>query len=156
MSRVARLFATLGPVGWAPFAPATVASAVVAAVGWFMPVPPLPVALGLIVLAFFFAVLVSGEAEKTLGHDAHPIVADELVGQCLALLGVPHRALAFFASFMLFRIFDVWKPLGAREAQRLPGGWGVVTDDVIAGITACVVYHLGAWAVHALGWARVV
>ena len=51
-------------------------------------------------------------------------------------------------SFALFRVFDVWKPLGAREAQRLPGGWGVVTDDVIAGLTACLTLH-ATWALAA-------
>jgi len=48
----------------------------------------------------------------------------------------------------------VWKPLGAREAQRLPGGLGVVTDDVIAGLTACATFHLGIWGARAAGWAR--
>ena len=53
---------------------------------------------------------------------------------------------------MLFRVFDVWKPLGAREIQRLPGGWGVVADDVIAGLTACGAFHLGRWGARAAGW----
>jgi len=58
---------------------------------------------------------------------------------------------AFFVSFLLFRIFDVWKPLGAREAQALPGGLGVVTDDVIAGLTACGVFHLARLGLHSIG-----
>ncbi|MEO5618404.1 MAG: phosphatidylglycerophosphatase A, partial [Candidatus Eisenbacteria bacterium] len=45
-------------------------------------------------------------------------------------------------SFLLFRIFDVWKPLGAREIQRLRGGYGIVADDFIAGLTSCAVFHL--------------
>jgi len=58
----------------------------------------------------------------------------------------------FVAAFVLFRIFDVWKPLGAREAQALPGGWGVVADDVIAGLTTLLVLQ-GALAAQArLGW----
>ena len=79
-------------------------------------------------------------------------VVDEAVGQSLALLLLPHSLLAFAASFVLFRIFDVWKPLGAREIQRLPGGLGVVADDVIAGLTACGAFHAGAWAGRAMGW----
>jgi phosphatidylglycerophosphatase A len=140
-----RALATLGPVGYAPIAPATVASAVVAGIGWFIPPPALPVALALLLAGTPLAVWVCGEAEKTLGHDAKPIVADEVIGQCLALLFVPHTWVAFAASFFLFRVFDVWKPLGAQQAQRLPGGLGVVADDAIAGLTACAAFHAGWW-----------
>jgi phosphatidylglycerophosphatase A len=148
---LARFIATLGPVGSAPLAPATAGSAVVALVGYFVPVPALWVALLLILACAVLAVWSAGEAEKSLGHDARPIIIDEVVGQSLALLFVPHSPLAFLAAFVLFRGFDVWKPLGAREVQRLPGGWGVVADDVIAGLTACGAYHFGAWALHRLG-----
>jgi phosphatidylglycerophosphatase A len=98
------------------------------------------------------AIWVAGEAEKDLGHDAHPIVADEVIGQSVALILVPHTIAAFAISFVLFRIFDIWKPLGAREAQALSGGIGVVADDVIAGVTACGVFHLGWWGARAAGW----
>jgi phosphatidylglycerophosphatase A len=149
-----RLLATLGPVGYMPVAPATAGSAVVAVIGYFLPVPPLWVTLVLIAVGAWLAVGICGVAEKQLGHDAKPIVADEAVGQSLALLFVPHDPVAFLASFVLFRILDVWKPLGAREAQRLPGGLGVVVDDVIAGLTACGVFHLGVWGARAAGWLR--
>ncbi len=152
MKALARFVATLGPVGSFPVAPATAGSAVVTLVGWFIPPPALPITLALIVVGGAVAVWTAGEAEKTLGHDAKPIVVDEAVGQSLALLLVPHSPLAFLAAFVLFRGFDVWKPLGAREAQALPGGWGVVADDVIAGLTACGAFHLGHWALRALGW----
>lgn len=152
MSALARFLATLGPTGSAPYAPATAASAVVAIVGWFLPVPALPVTLALLVVGTALAVWVSGEAEKTLGHDAKPIVADEAVGQTIALLGAPHLWWAFVASFVLFRAFDVWKPLGAREAQALPGGFGVVADDVIAGLTAWAVLQLALYGARAAGW----
>jgi phosphatidylglycerophosphatase A len=141
-------------VGYAPVAPATAASAVVALIGYFLPVPPLWVTLVLIVVGAGLAIGLCGAAERQLGHDAKPIVADEAVGQSLALLLVPHDPVAFFASFVLFRVFDVWKPLGAHEAQRLPGGVGVVVDDVIAGLTACGVFHLGVWGARAAGMLR--
>ena len=143
-----RVLSTLGFIGYLPVAPATWASAVVALVGYFLPVPSLPVAIAILVAGAALAVWICGEAEKELGHDAHPIVADEVIGQSIALLGVSHDPISFAASFALFRIFDVWKPLGAREIQRLPGGWGVVADDVIAGLTACAALH-AAWALGA-------
>src|SRR5262249_44297446 len=143
-----RMLATLGPVGSAPIAPATAGSAVTAAIGWFLPPPAWPLTLALLIAGALLAVWAAGVAEETRGHGAKPIVIDEVIGQCLALLWVPHRVLAFVAAFVLFRGFDVWKPLGAREAQRLPRGWGVVADDVIAGLTACGAFHLAAWGLR--------
>ncbi|MBI1799599.1 MAG: phosphatidylglycerophosphatase A [Candidatus Eisenbacteria bacterium] len=151
MKSFARFLATLGPTGSAPIAPATAGSALVAACGWFIPPPALPVTIALLVVATAIAVWAAGEAEKQLGRDASPIVIDEAIGQSLALLFVPHTIPAFALSFVLFRIFDIWKPLGAREIQALPGGLGVVADDVIAGFTACGVFHLIAFALHRTG-----
>jgi phosphatidylglycerophosphatase A len=151
VKRLIRFVATLGPIGFAPVAPATVASAVVTLIGWFLPVPALAVALLLIALGTLGAFWICGEVEKDLGHDAHPIVADEVIGQSLALLFAPHTAIAFLGAFVLFRIFDVWKPLGAHQAQSLPGGIGVVADDMIAGLAACGTLHLALWGARAAG-----
>jgi phosphatidylglycerophosphatase A len=85
-----------------------------------------------------------------LGHDAHPIVIDEVAGMLIALLGVPHRAaspaLLLGSAFLLFRLFDIVKPFPIRQVQRLPGGWGVVTDDLLAGIATNLVLQLAARA----------
>ena len=151
MTGLIRFAATLGPVGSVPIAPATAASLVAAAIGWFLPVPSLAIALILIALGAAIAVWLCGEAEKELGHDAHPIVADEVIGQSLALLGAPHSLVAFGAAFVLFRIFDVLKPFGAHQAQALPGGVGIVADDVIAGLVSCGVLHLGLWGLARVG-----
>jgi phosphatidylglycerophosphatase A len=154
MKKLVLFLARLGPAGHAPIAPATAGSALVALIGWFLPVPPLAVTLALLVVGTGVAVYLCDEAEKVLGHDAKPIVADEAVGQSLALLFVPHAVWAFVAAFLLFRIFDVWKPLGARQIQSLPGGWGIVADDFMAGLISCGVFHGGVWVAHALGWMR--
>jgi len=143
----------LGPAGLSPVAPATAGSAVVAVIGWFLPVPSVPVFCALLVLGTAIAVWAAGEAEKDLGHDAGPIVIDEAIGQTLALILAPHRPFVFVAAFFLFRFFDIWKPLGAHEAQRLPGGYGIVADDVIAGITSMVALQALLWAQSKLGWA---
>ena len=152
MSALLQALATLGPVGYFPVAPASAASAVVVLIGWFIPPSSLPVALALIAAGAAVAVWASGEAEKTLGHDAKSIVADEVVGQSLALLLVPRAPIGFAAAFVLFRLFDVWKPLGVRGLQRLPGGYGVVADDVGAGLIACAAFHAGWWGMRRMGW----
>lgn len=153
MRKVLTVLATFGPIGYVPIAPATAGSAVVALIAWFLPTADLLSTAALFAVGTVVAAWIAGEAEKELGHDAKPIVVDEAVGQSLALLFVPHRIPAFMLAFLLFRIFDVWKPLGARQIQKLEGGKGVVADDVIAGLTACAVFHGGWWAVRALGWA---
>ena len=151
MRELGKWIAMLGPVGLLPGPRATYGSAVVAAVAWFLPVPSLPVFATLLVVGTLIAVWASGEAEHSLGHDANPICVDEAVGQTIALFLVPHSMLAFFAAFALFRVFDIWKPLGARQIQKLPGGWGVVADDVIAGIVSCVAFHALRWGLAQAG-----
>lgn len=151
MKRLIEAVATLGPIGYAPLAPATVASVVTALAGWFLPSPTLPVAIAALAALTGVACWICGVAEERLGHDAHPIVLDEVVGQSIALLGAPRAWPIYVAAVALFRLFDIWKPLGAREAQALPGGIGVVTDDVIAGIVSCGVLQLGLWGARRAG-----
>ena len=105
MNPLVRGLATLGPAGFVPIAPATAGSALIAAIGWFLPVPPLPITLVLLMLGTALAVWIAGEAEKEFGHDAKPIVIDEAIGQSIALLFVPHVWWAFASAFVLFRIF---------------------------------------------------
>lgn len=148
MNKLARHLATMGPVGFAPVAPATAGSAVVTLVAWFVPVAPMPVVIAALVVGTLIAVWAATIAEQTLGHDAGPIVIDEVIGQAIALLFVPRLVIAYIAAFLLFRIFDIWKPLGARQIQRLPAGWGVVADDVMAGWMACGAFQLVALLVR--------
>ena len=68
--------------------------------------------------------------------DPNPVVIDEIVGMWIALLFVPHDVASFVAAFLLFRLFDVIKPFPARQAELLQSGWGIMSDDVFAGIYA--------------------
>jgi phosphatidylglycerophosphatase A len=91
--------------------------------------------------------------------DPRPVVADEVAGQCVALLFLPWRTgaehwtwnLAVAAvSFGAFRAADILKPQPARRAERLPGGWGILADDLVAGLyalgaTQILTRLLGAW-----------
>jgi phosphatidylglycerophosphatase A len=68
------------------------------------------------------------------------VVVDEVIGQWIALAGA--RALnwkSYLAAFALFRLFDIWKPAPVRQLERLPGGWGINADDVMAGLYAALV-----------------
>jgi phosphatidylglycerophosphatase A len=142
--RLAVLLATGLGLGRLPIAPATWASAATAlALLPVWPRPGLPVFLAATLAVTLLALLVCGPAEKVLGHDAHPIVLDEVAGMMVTMCAVPaighthlSYALTLFAGFLLFRVFDIWKPWPADRAQALPGAFGIVTDDLLAGLYA--------------------
>jgi phosphatidylglycerophosphatase A len=138
VDRLAVLIATVGGTGYAPVAPGTVGSAVAAALLWLIPFSPRAL------VVFFVVVTVSGlwaadRAERLLGDkDPGAIVVDEVAGLTLALLTLPRTLLVIVAAFVLFRVFDILKPYPADAAQRLPGGAGVMLDDLVAGLYALV------------------
>jgi phosphatidylglycerophosphatase A len=74
--------------------------------------------------------------------DPQFVVIDEVAGQLVALIAVPLAWKTFLAGFILFRIFDMWKPFPVRRLERLPEGTGIVVDDLGAGVYALVVMHL--------------
>lgn len=79
-------------------------------------------------------------AEKLIGiHDAGEIVFDEFVGMWITLLFVPHELWVYLIAFLLFRLFDITKVFPINNVQKLPGGLGIIIDDVVAGIMARVV-----------------
>ncbi len=84
----------------------------------------------------------SGEAEKFYGHDARKIVMDEWAGMFVSLLFIPFSYLNYMIAFVAFRIFDVVKLPPARQLERLPRGWGITMDDIVAGIHANIATHL--------------
>ena len=100
-------------------------------------------------LASFVAVGICGEAEVRLGQrDPGKVVLDETVAMPLCFLGWhqflgvwPHWAV-LLAGFVLFRLFDILKPFRIRRLQTLPGGWGVVVDDLAAALVACFTLHV--------------
>ena len=107
-------------------------------------------------------VAVSGPVCRALGSkDPGCIVIDEIAGQLIACAAVPlywpfssrlGEAAAWIASFVLFRFFDIVKPEPIRSAQELPGGWGVVVDDVLGGVAAAVVLAGIGWIAARAGW----
>jgi len=116
--------------------------------------------LGLWFAVFCVSCVVFGEwAEARFGKkDAGQIVADEAAGQCIPLVLLPAAGFTGFweisfavgAAFVLFRIFDVIKPPPADAMQRLHAGWGVLIDDLFAGLYAAIALGLGLWAMGRL------
>jgi phosphatidylglycerophosphatase A len=139
----AQRLATVGGIGRVPLAPGTAGSLVglvlslpLLSLGW-----PLHLAAALLLAAI--AVIVAGRAAGELGHPDPPsVVIDEVVGMCVAALALPLRAYDLCAVFLLFRLFDVVKPAPIPRLERLPGGFGVVADDVAAGLLARATWWL--------------
>lgn len=86
------------------------------------------------VLIGFIGVYVSYKVEFIWGHDSKRIVIDEVFGMLVSLLFVPHQLWMGITAFVLFRIFDIWKPLYIKKMEKLSGGYGVMADDFLAGI----------------------
>jgi phosphatidylglycerophosphatase A len=144
--------ATLGPVGATPYAPGTVGAAVGAGVAALLrSVLPNPTgaraALAAVAAGIYgVGVWSAGRAEEAMGTvDPSPVVIDEVVGQMIAFLPQSHLGWkSLLGGFLLFRFFDVLKPFPARRVEHLPGGWGIMTDDVVAGIySALALFFLG-------------
>ena len=90
----------------------------------------------LILVSFFGGVIIATIAERIWEHDSGKIVIDELLGMLVALFLLPHKLLYYTLSLILFRFFDIVKPLFIRKLEKLPSGWGVMADDLLAGIYA--------------------
>ena len=74
-------------------------------------------------------------AKETNITDPHIVVVDEVIGQWITLAGsATFNWRSWLAAFVMFRLLDIWKPAPARQLESLPGGWGIVADDVMAGL----------------------
>ncbi len=119
-------------------APGTAGSLVAAAGLWLVPFTR-PALIVTFVLVTAVGIWAAGRAERILGaKDPGVIVIDEVAGMMLSVLLLPLTLPVLAAGFVLFRCFDVWKPFPANISQRLPGGLGVMMDDLVAGGYALV------------------
>lgn len=145
--------ATLGPLGRRLSAPGTWGS--LAGLLYFLLFfyrAPDVLVLAVTALAAYFAVGICGEAEVRLGKkDPGAVVLDEVIAVPLCFLGWHSLTWAWPAWVVLlagvawFRVFDIAKPFGIRRLQTLPGGWGVVADDLAAAAAACAALHASVW-----------
>ena len=126
--------------GFSPFAPRT-AGALVAVFIWtvlfyVIPFNILLVVTSLLIVLFTAAGIWSADKlESEWGKDPSKVVVDEMVGVWIALLAVPVGNVWYILfAFLLFRFFDIFKPLGIRKMEQLEGGIGVMADDILAGI----------------------
>ncbi|MEW6509416.1 MAG: phosphatidylglycerophosphatase A [Bacteroidota bacterium] len=158
-----RFLATGMCVGLIPWASGTFGTLVGLLVCLIPGVHPPSTLVLLILVGFAIGVYAAGEVAREEGHRLtrsaaaakavfqpgrreHPdpsiVVIDEIVGMWIALLGLPPSIVSFAAAFIAFRVFDVLKPEPATMVERLPGGWGIMLDDVVAGVYANVLVRV--------------
>lgn len=135
--------ATAGFVGTLPYkmvphpkwkGSGTLGTLVGAGLLWLTPPGAATWALG--ALIFVLSVVTGEWAESYLSHDDPRIVIDEVIGVWVTCCLLPRTPTAFACGIVMFRVFDVWKGPWGHAAARLPGGWGVVADDLLAGVLA--------------------
>jgi phosphatidylglycerophosphatase A len=149
-NRLAEALSTWFGCGYSPWAPGTAGSAAALAIGialqryagfawWHF----LLLAAGL----FYPAVWAAGTTARARKiEDPGLVVVDEVIGQWIALAGAhPFNWKGCLGAFLLFRLFDIWKPPPARRLEGLPGGLGINADDVMAGVYAALVLWLAGW-----------
>jgi len=130
--------------GLMPKAPGTFGTLAAIPIYLLLANTPWFVYLAVTIMAFFLGIYVSNQVSRELGlHDYQGIVWDEVVGLLLTLFLVPVGFWWMVTGFILFRLFDIWKPEPIRWVdKRVPGGLGIMLDDVLAAIPACLILHL--------------
>jgi phosphatidylglycerophosphatase A len=147
-NRAAFAIATWFGCGYWPFGPGTAGSLGAVAAAWLLcrlaglaPVWLLAAAAVLLLPAVWAAAEV---ARSSGSEDPGIVVIDEVLGQWVALAAAGAFTFTGAASaFVLFRLFDIFKPWPVRAAERLPGGWGIVADDLLAGVWAALLLLAG-------------
>lgn len=143
-SKIVVNVATMGFIGKVPFAPGTFGSMVGLFLYFLMSFLPQLLIFFFIIGFILFSIWIAGKAEKVLGDkDPGCIVIDEVAGMAVTFFALPVNVCIGAIGFFLFRFFDILKPFPIRFLEkRIPGGTGIVIDDVVAGIMSNFILHI--------------
>ncbi len=144
----AKMISSIFYAGYFPFASGTFGSFLIVVLYFFLPgsLSVTSVALSLPIV-FFLGVWSSSRCETFWGKDSGKIVIDEIAGMLMTFLLIGLNIKIVVIGFFLFRVFDILKPFPVRNMERLPRGWGVMTDDLLAGVYANLVLRFVIYAV---------
>lgn len=128
--------------GYIPIASGTFGS-VAAIIIYLIPgFEKLEIIIPAIVILFGYGLIVASKFENTYGKDPSQCTVDEIVGTWIALIALPKTFLIIITSFLIWRALDIIKPFPARTSEKLPGGLGIMIDDVISGFYSLIIVHL--------------
>jgi len=137
------LLATGFGAGFFPVVPGTLGTLVAIPIYYFISSISSPLYELTLVAFFFFSSWISNQAEGYWGtKDDRRIVIDEIMGFLVTMLWIPKTLFSIAAGFILFRFFDILKPFPIRRLERVKSGYGVVLDDVLAGIYSNIILHI--------------
>jgi phosphatidylglycerophosphatase A len=155
-SRLKWIVATAGGIGLAPIASGTFGSLPGLAIAWALGVLGGSPALlaGTVAIAFVGLWAADGVAHEQARSDPREVVVDEVAGQMLTLLFLPLTWQTLALGFVAFRLADIFKPFPARRLEALPGGLGIMVDDLVAGAWANLALQAMAWWAPVLLGAR--
>jgi len=142
-----RLFSSVLGIGYIKGG-GTIAAAVCCVcwyLAWHGAYPPLLLSIIITVVVTLAGVWSSSVMERFWGKDPSKVVIDEVSGMCVSLLWLPVNVKYLLAAFILFRFFDIVKPLFIRKTESFPGGWGIMLDDVLAGIYTNILLQGVLW-----------
>ena len=142
MKLISKILTTSLGVGFLPLAPGTWGAAIGCLIVWLLSyyqVLNTPLLAILIIVFTLISVPMINTLEEEWGEDPSKVVIDETVGLWITMLFVPFNFQNLLLAFILFRFFDIAKPLGIRKLEQIKNGWGVMLDDVLAGVYANIV-----------------
>ena len=149
MRKLSIFISTCFGTGYFPVAPGTFGSLFALCFYFLIPESVLAMSgdywylsIGGVLLISIVGTITAFEAEKTLGHDDKRIVIDEFAGYYLSVILLPKSIFVMVAGFVLFRIFDILKPYPINKIQDLRGGYGIMADDLLAGIISNIIIRL--------------
>ena len=145
--RLATFVATFGYIGYVPVAPGTAGSfGGLAVYGLVRLIDNDYLEVSLLMMVVVVGIWASSVTERRFNRtDPGLIVIDEVAGMLMTLLWIQVTWVGALVAFLAFRVFDIFKPFPARWAERLPEGWGVMTDDLVAAAYAHVSVLIFAW-----------
>jgi len=141
---IAKIYATFFGVGYFPIAPGTAASFIVTILyKFFLYKLSWPIYLAAALVIYITGVVASSRYSSDINiEDPRTIVIDEVLGQLLALFLLEPTWALMLAAFLLFRFFDVLKPFLIKKAEKFSQGWGVMLDDIMAGLYSAIIINL--------------
>lgn len=145
LNQIYKFIATGFGTGYSPIIPGTIGSLLGVSVFFLLKYLglSLPIWIIICILLFFVGVITATHAEKLFNKkDSRKIVIDEIVGCIIFLLFIPNTKWCIIVGFIIYRILDIIKPFPAESSQRLPGGWGIMMDDLIVSVYTVIIINL--------------
>ncbi|MGN6639944.1 MAG: phosphatidylglycerophosphatase A family protein [Mucilaginibacter sp.] len=135
----------IGYIGKGAGTVAAVATCVCWYLAWAGGFPPFLISIIITIAITLLGIWSSGIVSKIWGHDPSKVVIDEAAGMCISLLFVPVYLKYVISALILFRFFDIIKPLLIKKMEKLPAGWGIMFDDVLSGVYANILLQAVLW-----------